>query len=260
MRRFNLKKNPFIPLLALLCAFFFGGCYTQLMSYQGETMHSGRSSNLYAGDCADGGCPQEVPPNRREVCVWERDIFGFPDLRCYNTNYSSAWIYFHNTPWWYRDTYGWHDYRGCPPYYYYDRIAGICRYHDHRHPHPPRPNPGRPDGRDDQPPPRRNTRGTPQHGQDPSVHAAPSEPAPTGFIPPATGGGIRQLSPVASPTRPLPPPDQNTGDQMTKPLDGSDSPPPDQNRDRDRDQQGEPSRPRDNTPANPPSRRNTRGM
>jgi len=115
-------KKVKIMLSAVFCVFALTGCYTKLAYYQDETAP-------FAERCESCVEERPVPRSSREVCVWERDMFGFAHLRCYNSNYSSSWMYFHNTPWWYRDQYRWYETRGCPPYYYYDRMSGTCRYY-----------------------------------------------------------------------------------------------------------------------------------
>ena len=131
-----MKRTEKIKIVsaAVFCVFVLSGCYTKLAYYQDETAP-------YAERCED--CvTQRAAPGTGEVCVWERDMFGFAQLRCYNSNYSSSWLYFHNTPWWYRNQYRWYETRGCPPYYYYDRFSGSCRHYgsshshhgDHKHP------------------------------------------------------------------------------------------------------------------------------
>ena len=118
---------------AVFCALAFSGCYTKLAYYQGETAPYAERS--------EESLEERALSQTREVCVWERDMFGFAHLRCYNSNYSSSWLYFHNTPWWYRNQYRWYETRGCPPYYYYDRGSGSCRYYGALRPgrpgHPP---------------------------------------------------------------------------------------------------------------------------
>ncbi|MBD3391795.1 MAG: hypothetical protein GF418_07025 [Chitinivibrionales bacterium] len=59
----------------------------------------------------------------REVCYWERDLFGRPRLRCYDTYYDDDWYYYHDYPWWYTD------------YSRYSRYNCHCPYHLHYHPH-----------------------------------------------------------------------------------------------------------------------------
>ncbi|MDR3013727.1 MAG: hypothetical protein LBU70_11080 [Chitinispirillales bacterium] len=252
------KKTP-IPLIlamALLCVFLFADCYTQLMTYQGETL--GAHPRRVARDCSD--C-EDVAPSAawREVCVWERDIFGYPEMRCYNTNHHSAWVYFHNTPWWYRNHFSWHNSRGCPPYYFYDRITGICRYYTTYYPPPRPPNDSPGSGSDMVPeaPARRNSRGrVPTHPSevDYDIHSASSSSMFSG------GGSVRQLSPVSSPTPSTPstPSDPSQGQTLSRPQEGGQSEQKTSQPSTPATRPQQPERQQRND-QEPPPRRNTRG-
>ena len=209
---------------ALLCAFLFGGCYTQMMAYQGEATQ-GRDNR--GDECHD--CRDQVPvsSSRREICVWERDIFGYPELRCYNTNYHSSWMYFHSTPWWYRSNFGWRDTRGCPPHYYYDRYAGICRLYGHTYP-PANTGTGSSGGgsagisRDERPGP---------VGRGISPGAAANEPRPTtssaSESAPMFGNTMRTLSPTGAPVQQQPPSSGSSdAGTLAKPQESPPPPPP----------------------------------
>ena len=254
------KKLLILP-AAAVCLLSFGGCYTRLASYQCEVTEAGSRG----GGCGD--CRDEVPyTGGRQVCVWERDFFGYPELRCYYTSYASSWLYFHNTPWWYRSSFGWRDTRGCPPHYYYDRIADICRYYGGAS--YPGPNTGTGGGggsiaaKPDQAPPRRNNRVIlPSEG---SV-SAPSGAASNGAVStPMFSNGLKTLSPAPSPIKPPAATEETSSQWMSKPQDGvsnstqSQSPPPK----RDDSPQVVPPPPpkRDDPPQGPPPRRNSRGM
>lgn len=52
-----------------------------------------------------------------QTCIWERDLMGYPCLRCYDSFYPRDWFYYHYSPWWYYDY----------PYYY-----GGRRHYRHR--------------------------------------------------------------------------------------------------------------------------------
>jgi hypothetical protein len=180
-------KKVKIVLAAVFCALAFSGCYTKLAYYQDETAP-------YAERCDECIEERPVPRSTREVCVWERDMFGFAQLRCYNSNYSSSWMYFHNTPWWYRNQYRWYETRGCPPYYYYDRVSGTCRYYGKR----PPGRPGHPPGGGS------STGGSASSGS--GVRAprreAGSQPAQQsheGSVPMFPASSTKQLSPVGAP-------------------------------------------------------------
>ena len=240
-------KKLFIFLPVLFCALLSGGCYTQLMSYQGEVLAGRDSAGADCGEC------REVAPasDRREICVWERDMFGYPDLRCYNTNYSSSWVYFHNTPWWYRDSYGWYDTRGCPPYYYFDRISGICRYYSSsNYPHGNSGSGGGGGGGASlRQPPR------PQSRSIPSEPAVTEEPASPGLPPMFSGGSSAPLSPVGSPVTSSSSPGPSSSSQtLSKPQD---APPP------QKETQQQPAteqRPKRDDTSRPPPRPSSRGM
>jgi hypothetical protein len=243
----RLARKWLILPVALLCAALLSGCYTQLMTYQGET--AGKRSPDYVRDNDCGECEDVAPAsNRREVCVWERDILGFPELRCYNTNYHSSWVYFHNTPWWYRNTYGWYDNRGCPPYYYYDRIAGVCRYYDsggggHK---PGKPG-GKPGKHEPEPPVRPNARVVPPSGTSATV----SDNPPIGT--PMFHGGSKQLSPVGSPLTPTPSTPQGSGQTMTKPQEGASEQTSTEGRGPEKERETTTTPPRPNSRVVPPS-------
>jgi hypothetical protein len=199
------SKKLLIPLTAVFCAFLSAGCYTKIASFQNETMPT--SASAAGSGCAD--CRDEAPvSDRREICVWERDIFGWPEMRCYTTNYASSWMYFHNTPWWYRNNYGWYDTRGCPAYYYYDRVSGICRYYGGSY-YPPSGVGGGGNAAGAPSVPRRSSR------------AGPEESVPvqqtTGGGSHIFSGGARQLSPAGSPVPPAAAP-QNSNEGLAKPA------------------------------------------
>ena len=214
-------KKLFILLPVLFCALLCGGCYTQFMTYQGEVLAGRDSTGANCGDC------REVAPasDRREICVWERDMFGYPDLRCYNTNYSSSWVYFHNTPWWYRDSYGWYDTRGCPPYYYFDRISGICRYYSNTGYPPGNPGTGGGGGGGiyNEPPQRRSSRIAQPPVRESTQEETPASSASTSLPPMFSGGSSAPLSPVGSPvtSSSSPGPSSSSGQTLSKPNDGA---------------------------------------
>ena len=218
-------KKPLILLTAAVCLLSFGGCYTRLMSYEGEVTEAG-SSGRGCASCRDEVLPF---PGSRQVCVWERDFFGYPELRCYYTGYASSWLYFHNTPWWYRGSYGWRDTRGCPPYYYYDRISGTCRYYGGSY---SRPNPGTDGGGGSgaavgSERPRPQMRGV--RAGTVSPEPPPSANEGGGLPPMFSGGASKQLSPAGTPIIPSSPassyPSSNTGSEagMSKPHGGGEA-------------------------------------
>jgi hypothetical protein len=64
-----------------------------------------------------------------ETCVWERDLMGFPYLRCYKGYYPREWYRNNFSPWWYQTDAHLYDRGRCPAYYYYDKSCGCCRYY-----------------------------------------------------------------------------------------------------------------------------------
>jgi len=174
-------------------------------------------------------CRDEVPyTGDRQVCVWERDFFGYPELRCYYTSYTSSWLYFHNTPWWYRSSYGWRDTRGCPPHYYYDRVSGVCRYYGGSS--YPGPNPGTGGGSgggavvgSSKPKPMGRggvTSGGTHEEQQPSY-----APEGSGLAPMFSGNANKSLSPVGTPVTPPSSSSSSTSSNvgMSKPQSGGEN-------------------------------------
>ncbi len=110
-----------IAVFLVLVPVIFSGCYTKFATVNDQIVPQPKDESRQ-------GQVDTIVTKEREICVWERDIFGYPELRCYNSYYSHNWYDFNNTPWWYRNSPYWYDYRRCPPYYYYDQLSGTCRY------------------------------------------------------------------------------------------------------------------------------------
>lgn len=217
------KRTLILP-AAAVCLLSLGGCYTRLMTYQGEVTEAGSKGS----DCGD--CREEVLPyiSNRQVCVWERDFFGYPELRCYYTGYNSSWLYFHNTPWWYRSSYGWRDTRGCPPYYYYDRFSGTCRYYGGGSYSKPNTGTGHGGGGGGGGTLVGSARPKPQmrgvtSGEDSFVEPPPSTDG-SGLPPMFSGGANKTLSPVGTPSSPSStPPSSGSNAGMSKPQESGES-------------------------------------
>jgi len=160
-------------------------------------------------------------------------------MRCYTTNYSSSWMYFHSTPWWYRSNYSWYDTRGCPPHYYYDRASGICRYYGAHG------GGGGGGGSSTQSSvPRRNSRVVPEESISTGVVSGTESPM-------FSNGATKQLSPVSSPSQSASQP--NSG--LSKP----DAPNPQQQQ--EPQQQQPEQKPKNEAPkSQPPTRRSSRGI
>jgi hypothetical protein len=115
--------------LSVVVLFLMTGCYTKFVTNQnvsGEQVTAIIDSTT--GDTVKViNRIDTVVQKEREVCVWERDLMGYPRLRCYKTFYPRDWYVYNNTPWWYNDPY-WGDYDRCPRNYYYDPSCGCCKY------------------------------------------------------------------------------------------------------------------------------------
>jgi len=64
-----------------------------------------------------------------ETCIWERDLTGYPRLRCYPAHYPRQWYMYNYSPWWYHNSQHLYSAEKCPPYYYFDNNCGCCRYY-----------------------------------------------------------------------------------------------------------------------------------
>ncbi|NLD95389.1 MAG: hypothetical protein GX639_22285 [Fibrobacter sp.] len=118
--------------LVLLVAglFVITGCYTQFVTNQriindevSVVIDSITGDTVKVINRID-----TVLQKEREVCVWERDLMGYPRLRCYKSYYPRDWYVYNNTPWWYNNDPFWGDYDRCPRSYYYDPDCGCCKY------------------------------------------------------------------------------------------------------------------------------------
>jgi hypothetical protein len=132
-----MKKNVAVNRICAVCllvmaALLCGGCYTQLATYEPSTGGAGYSTDE---DIKRKARQRDtIHIREREHCVWTRNFWGEPVLRCYDSRYSWQWRDYNYEPWWYRnspyyDRY--HDPR-CPMYYYYDPACGCCRYYEER--------------------------------------------------------------------------------------------------------------------------------
>ncbi|KMQ50599.1 hypothetical protein CHISP_2450 [Chitinispirillum alkaliphilum] len=114
-----------------LLLIFLNGCYTQFATMDRELIPKKQYTMIdpETGDTVRVIHRVDTVERRdREICVWERDLAGFPRLRCFRSNYSKDWYHFNNLPWWYRTSPYFRDYDICPPYYYFDYRTRTCRY------------------------------------------------------------------------------------------------------------------------------------
>jgi hypothetical protein len=115
--------------LSVVVLFLMTGCYTKFVTNQKISAEQVTAIiDSTTGDTVKViNRIDTVVQKEREVCVWERDLMGYPRLRCYKTFYPRDWYVYNNTPWWYNDPY-WGDYDRCPRNYYYDPNCGCCKF------------------------------------------------------------------------------------------------------------------------------------
>lgn len=127
--------TKFIPFVVGSGIFLiFAGCYTQFAVVDKAVPETIKTVVDSAGDTVKViERTDTVLQKENEVCVWERDLMGYPRLRCYKSFYPRDWVVYNNTPWWYRNDPFWGDFDRCPRYYYYDTDCGCCRYSTNRY-------------------------------------------------------------------------------------------------------------------------------
>lgn len=124
--------KQFSILLTGVLALCVSGCYTQFAMV--DRTEPPPEEVEWVVDSATGDTVRvirevdTVETDDGQTCVWERDLMGYPYLRCYDSFYPRDWFYYNYSPWWYRNDPYWYDYRRCPRYYYYDPSCGCCRY------------------------------------------------------------------------------------------------------------------------------------
>lgn len=207
--------------LMLTAVVLLSGCYTQFVMVD-KTPPAPQEQVTWVVDSTTGDSVKvitqvdTIQTEDNRTCVWERDLMGYPHLRCYDSFYPRDWFLYNNSPWWYRNDPYWYDYNRCPRYYYYDQSCGQCRYtgttHNYRryddHPYQnrtsePKPEPSGPGGSSMYP----RTRGVPDPrdsrgvGSPASVNSsAPSSPTASSAEQPRQSG---QLTLPASEQKPV---------------------------------------------------------
>lgn len=169
-----------LPTVALLAAVIFSGCYTRFAQKDQTPPPPPAEQVEWVVDSATGDTVtviKQVDTIRVEdnkTCVWERDLMGYPQLRCYDSFYPRDWFWYNNSPWWYRNDPYWHDYNRCPRYYYYDPSCGCCRYSGTSSYNRSRPSRRRDSYQDSDAPPARNGSTVPRGSSIyPRVHTVP---------------------------------------------------------------------------------------
>lgn len=128
-----MKQSVLLTVLAV-GSVFLTGCYTQLTTIDRTPPPQPKEEVEWVVDTATGDTVKVVrqvdtiQTEDHQTCIWERDLMGYPHLRCYDSFYPRDWFYYNNSPWWYRNDPYWYDYDRCPRYYYYDPSCGCCRY------------------------------------------------------------------------------------------------------------------------------------
>ncbi len=127
-----MNKRQLVSILTASVAIILGasGCYTKFATPRREYQPS---KELMVVDSTGDTVrvitkTDTVRTSEQEICIWERDIAGFPRLRCFQSRHSHGYYLYSNVPWWYRAHPHVYDYGYCPPNYYYDFHRGTCRY------------------------------------------------------------------------------------------------------------------------------------
>lgn len=116
----------------LAVCFALGGCYTRFASIEQDRIAPGMVTAYIDSSGKTVKVVRRidtVKSTERETCIWERDLIGLPYLRCYKGYYPSQWYLYNYSPWWYGNTSHLYNADRCPPYYYFDRSCGCCRYY-----------------------------------------------------------------------------------------------------------------------------------
>jgi len=100
--------------LAVVVLLVPAGCYTRFAEFE---------------PVSEKAAADTVQPQDSEICIWERDLTGYPRLRCYPSYYPRQWYLYNYSPWWYQNRNHLYNSEKCPPYYYYDNNCGCCRYY-----------------------------------------------------------------------------------------------------------------------------------
>ena len=106
------------------------GCYTRFATLDEQSVTpEGLAAAAGSTGKASADSLDTLKTAGDETCVWERDLMGFPYLRCYKGYYPREWYRNNFSPWWYQTDAHLYDRGRCPAYYYYDKSCGCCRYY-----------------------------------------------------------------------------------------------------------------------------------
>jgi hypothetical protein len=117
-------------LVFVAIAGFMTGCYTRFATIEERSITpDSRTANTGSAGSGVADSLDTLKKADDETCVWERDLMGFPYLRCYKGYYPREWYRNNFSPWWYQTDAHLYDRSRCPAYYYYDKSCGCCRYY-----------------------------------------------------------------------------------------------------------------------------------
>jgi hypothetical protein len=124
-----------VSAIILLTGFVLSGCYTQFSTLEpAPPSHQARDTVVTVDSSGDTVTSikqvDTIVKQEQRTCIWGRDMFGYPQLQCYDSYYPHDYYTYNYAPWWYRNDPYWHDYDRCPRYYYYDNGCGCCRYYE----------------------------------------------------------------------------------------------------------------------------------
>lgn len=130
-----MKLKTVLGFVGMCSVFTISGCYTQFATTERkpipevvDTIIDSTGDTVKVIQRTD-----TIFQKEEEICVWERDLMGYPRLNCYKSYYPRDWFMYNHSPWWYRNDPYWYDYDRCPRYYYYDYSCGCCKYYTERH-------------------------------------------------------------------------------------------------------------------------------
>lgn len=116
-------------ILSAFLALMGVGCYTQFSTLEQQDIPPETTVDSTGDTVRVVRRVDTIVTREREVCYWERDLLGYPRLRCYQTYYPRDWYRYNNVPWWYMNDPYWSDYDRCPRLYFYDPNCGCCKYY-----------------------------------------------------------------------------------------------------------------------------------
>lgn len=123
--------NRLISSITSVLPFLLLGCYTQFSTLEPPSAPNATGANeadsvVVVSDTSKN--VDTIVTRDNQVCVWERDLLGYPHLRCFTSYFPQSYYNYNYSSWWDRDDPYWPDYDRCPRYYFFDQSCGCCRY------------------------------------------------------------------------------------------------------------------------------------